>query len=97
MDIYSQPSEKVLLLKSDKAKQLLVCLDCLISSDPSVKVPSSWTDNMNHGGLKMPCLKLFTLIVQVERWVRDMVNVKRLNSDSPVNLKSTLLDYNFLK
>ena len=41
--------------------------------------------------------KLFILIVQVERRVRDMVNVKRLNSDSPVNLKSTLLDYNFLK
>ena len=84
-------------VKSDKGKQMLSCLDALISSNPSEKIPSSWTDSMNRGGLKMPCLKFFTLIVQIERWVRDVVNVKRLHSDSLVNLKSTLLDYNLLK
>ena len=89
--------KKYFKIKNEKAKQLQSCLNFLTSSDTSENVPSAWTDTMNRGGLKKPCAKFFTLIIQTERWVREVVNVKRLNSDSLVNLKSTLLEYNMLK
>ena len=85
-------------LKSVKARRLLECIDCLqLGNDVVNNLSSKWLDALDRGGLKRPCMKFFNLIVQVEKWVRDVVSVKQLKSDSLVNLKAKLLDYNLLK
>ena len=85
-------------LKSVKARRLVECIDCLQVADNVVNnLSSKWLDALDRGGLKRPCMKFFNLIVQVEKWVRDVVSVKQLKSDSLVNLKAKLLDYNLLK
>ena len=89
--------KKYMRLKSAKAKRILDCLGVLEKNSSSDDVSSAWTDALDRGGLKRPCLKFFKLIMQIEKWLRDIVSIKYLKSDTLVNLKARLLDYNLLK
>ena len=82
-------------LKSNKLK-LLKCLESLITQDND-SVPSSWTEKMDRGGLKKTRKEFYTIFVQIERWVRDLVSTNRLSTNSLVNLKAILMDYTLLQ
>ena len=89
--------KKYLKLKSNKMK-LLQCLDILLCApDADHNVPSSWTDKMDRGGLKKTRKEFFTIFVQIERWIRDIVSKDKLTTDSLVNLKTVLMDYKLLR
>ena len=58
---------------------------------------SKWTDSIDRGGLKRPTEKFFLLILQIERWTRELVNVNNLSSTSLVHLKETMITYPLLR
>ena len=80
-----------------KHSDLLNMLEHLFSNDQKRNDYSEWTDKLDRGGLKRPGEKFFRLIVQIERWVRDVVSIPNLHTNSLVNLKEKLCDYALLR
>ena len=82
-------------LKSKKTKSMCAMLNML--SDSTKCLESTWTEALDRGGLKRPLEKFFTIMVQVERWVRDIVDVGNLQADTLINLKEKLIHYRLLR
>ena len=58
---------------------------------------SKWTNRIDRGGLRRPATKLVSLTIQIEKWLRKIVNINNLDTDTLVKLRATLLEYQLLK
>ncbi len=84
-------------IKSTKKGQLIALVDKLHADTSREQAASEWTNAINRGGLKQPSERFFLLIVQIERWARELVDMDNLKSDTLVKLKEKLLHYQLLR